>query len=338
MLGNLPENLADLRTGPGALTAGFRAKLRSRRYRTAELNAAPDPEVSTVTTADGAKLRVHSYGPADGDVIVFVHGWSCCLEYWNPQINAFASDHRVIAFDLRGHGASTLGSRRFEAEQLADDLSDVLDAVLPAGRRAVLVGHSMGGITIQSWAKFHPEQVARRASAAMLLTTTAGDIAAETRVLPLFNDIVPAPTWLGRALFGQPVPFPPGSPAREIIKARIMNRHATADQVDFALSIVRSCRPLVRARFALALIELEIHGAAASLAVPTVVIAGAYDNLLPESMSRKIADELAAAGNLEHYSVQATGHLANIEASAEFNAELRRLVDVARHGRRAAAG
>ncbi len=338
MLVNLPDNVADLWTGPGALTGGYRAKLRSRKYRTAELNAAPNPEVRIVTTADGAKLRVHSYGPADGDVIVFIHGWSCCLEYWNPQINAFARDHRVIAFDQRGHGASTLGSRRFEAEQLADDLSDVLDAVLPAGRKAVLVGHSMGGITIQAWAKFHPDQVNRRASAALLLTTTAGDIAAETRVLPLFNDIVPAPAWLGRALFGQPVPFPPGSPVRTIFKARLLNRHATADQVDFGLSIARSCRPLVRAKFALALIELEIHGAAASLSVPTAVIAGAYDNLLPESMSRKIADELAAAGNLERYSVLATGHLANIEASARFNAELRGLIDVARHGRHAAAG
>ncbi len=338
MLVNLPENVADLWTGAGALTGGFRAKLRSRRYRTADLNSVPDPEVVTVTTADGARLRVHSYGPADGDVIVFIHGWSCCLEYWNPQLNAFARDHRVIAFDQRGHGASTLGARPFDAEQLADDLSDVLDAVLPAGRKAVLVGHSMGGITIQAWAKFHPDQVARRASAALLLTTTAGDIAAETRVLPIFNDIIPAPAWLGRALFGQPVPFPAGSPVRGIFKARIMNRYATADQVDFGLSIVRSCRPLVRAKFALALIELEIHGAAASLRVPTSVVAGAYDNLLPENMSRKIAEELAAAGNLDRYSVLATGHLANIEAAAEFNAELRRLMEAGRRGRHAVAG
>ncbi|MFF0457379.1 alpha/beta fold hydrolase [Nocardia africana] len=338
MLVNLPANVADLRTGIGALTGGYRARMRSRTYRTAELNCAPDPEVHSVTTTDGARLRVHAYGPADGDVIVFVHGWSCCLEYWNPQINSFARDHRVIAFDQRGHGASTLGTGRFDAEQLADDLCAVLDAVVPAGRKAVLVGHSMGGITIQAWAKFHPEQVAQRASAALLLTTTAGDIAAETRVLPIFNDIVPAPDWLGRALFGQPVPFPAGAPVRGIFKARIMNRYATPDQVDFGLSIVRSCRPLVRAKYALALIELEIHGAAANLCIPTSVVAGAYDNLLPESMSRKIADELAAAGNLDRYSVFATGHLANIEASAEFNAELRRLIEVTRFGRRAVAG
>lgn len=338
MLVKLPENVADLRTGAGALTGGYRATLRSRTYRTSELNPVPDPEIRSVTTADGARLRVHAYGPPDGPVIVLVHGWSCCLEYWNPQINAFARDHRVIAFDLRGHGASTLGSRRFDAEQLADDLSDVLDATLPAGRKAVLVGHSMGGITIQAWAKYHPGQVARRASAALLVTTAAGDIAAETRVLPIFNDLVPAPRWLGRALFGQPVPFPAGSPVRGLFKARLLNRHATADQVDFGLSIARSCRPLVRAKFALALIDLDIHGAAAALCVPTAVIAGAYDNLLPEAMSREIADDLAAAGNLDHYSVLATGHLATIEASAEFNAEIHRMVATAQRGRHAVAG
>lgn len=338
MLVNMPDNVADLLTGAGALTGGYRATLRSRSYRTAELNPVPDPEVIPVTTADGARLRVHAYGPPDGDVIVFVHGWSCCLEYWNPQIHAFARDHRVIAFDQRGHGASTLGSCRFDAEQLADDLSDVLDAALPAGRKAVLVGHSMGGITIQAWAKFHPEQVRQRASAALLATTAAGDIAVETRVLPLFNDIVPAPAWLGRALFGRPVPFPPGAPVRGIFKARLMNRHATADQVDFGLSIARSCRPLVRAKFALALIELEIHGAAANLRVPTTVVAGAYDKLLPESMSRGIADELQAEGNLDRYAVLATGHLVNLEAAPEFNAEVRRLVELSHYGRRAAAG
>lgn len=126
MLVNLPENVAALRTGIGALTGGYRAKMRSRTYRTAELNCAPDAEVVSVTTTDGARLRVHAYGPADGDVIVFVHGWSCCLEYWNPQINSFARDHRVIAFDQRGHGDSTLGTGRFDAEQLADDLCAVL--------------------------------------------------------------------------------------------------------------------------------------------------------------------------------------------------------------------
>ncbi|WP_024801931.1 alpha/beta fold hydrolase [Nocardia sp. BMG51109] len=337
MLVKLPETVTGLRSGADALSSAYRARLRARTYATAALNAVPSPEIVPVTTGDGARLRVHAYGPADGDVIVLIHGWSCCLEYWNPQINAFADQHRVVAFDLRGHGASEVGTREFCADQLADDLRDVLDAVLRPGQRAVLVGHSMGGITIQAWARRYPEQVAERASAALLATTTSGAIASETQVLPIFNDLVPAPIWLGRVLFGTPVPLPTGAPVRAILKSRILNRTATAEQADFALSIVRSCRPQVRGRFALALAEMELEDAAAHLTVPTSVVAGRYDRLLPRRMSERIADRLSEVGSLDRYVVMPTGHLPNIEAAQEFNAELHRMVRIGRYGSRAAA-
>ncbi|MFJ1459589.1 alpha/beta hydrolase [Nocardia wallacei] len=337
MLVKLPETVTGLRSGPDALTAAYRARLRGRTYATAALNAAPSPEIIPVTTRDGIDLRVQAYGPADGDVIVLIHGWSCCIEYWNPQINAFSEQHRVVAFDLRGHGASEVGKREFCAEQLADDLSDVLDAVLRPGQRAVLVGHSMGGITIQAWAQHYPEQVAERASAVLLATTTFGSIASETQVLPFFNDLVPAPIWLGRALFGTPVPLPSGFAVRSIFKARIMNRAATAEQAEFGLSIVRSCRPQVRGRFALALADLDLPDAAANITVPTSVIAGEYDRLLPKRMSQRIADVLAETGSLDRYTVLPTGHLPNIEAPQEFNAELHRMVRIGQRGRGAVA-
>ncbi|MBF6172932.1 alpha/beta fold hydrolase [Nocardia blacklockiae] len=337
MLVKLPQTVTGLRSGPEALSEAYRARLRGRTYATAAFNAAPSPETIPVTTRDGVDLRVQAFGPADGEVIVLIHGWSCCIEYWNPQINAFADQYRVVAFDLRGHGASAAGKRAYCAEQLADDLSDVLDAVLRPGQRAVLVGHSMGGITIQAWAQYYPEQVAARASAVLLATTTAGAIASETQVLPIFNALVPAPIWLGRALFGTPVPLPSGSPVRSIFKARILNRAATAEQVDFGLSIVRSCRPTVRGRFALALADLDLTGAAAHLTVPTSVIAGEYDRLLPKRMSERIADVLAETGHLDRYTVLPTGHLPNIEAPQEFNAELHRMVRVGRYGRGAVA-
>ncbi|MBO0852541.1 MAG: alpha/beta hydrolase [Nocardia sp.] len=335
---NSRRNRIGLQTGIGSLTGGYRATLRSRGYRSAHFNRVRDPEVIPVTTADGARLRVHAYGPADGDVIVFVHGWSCCLEYWNPQIHAFARDHRVVVFDQRGHGASTVGRRRFDAEQLADDLADVLAAAVPLGRKAVLVGHSMGGMSVQAWAKYHPEQVERYARAALLLNTSSGAIASESLVLPLFNDVIPAPAWLSRGIFGQPVPFPNMSMVRKIFKARIANPYATEEQIDFGLSIVRSCRPLVRGRFAVTLIDTDIHGAATALRVPTSVVAGSYDKLLPEPMSRRIADDLASIGCLDNYSVLATGHLGNIEATEEVNAELTRLIEATGGGRSAMAG
>ncbi|MEC3919637.1 alpha/beta fold hydrolase [Nocardia sp. CDC160] len=331
MLVKLPE------AGVDALTAPFRPGLRSRRYRTASLNTPRPAEIIPVTTRDGAKLRVHAYGPADGEVIVLAHGWSCAIEYWNPQINAFSGEYRVIAFDQRGHGESESGTRPFSADQLADDFSDILDAVLAPGQRAVLVGHSMGGMTIQAWARKYPEQVRFRASAVLLATTAARQIPTRATVIPILNDVIPGPEWLAVALFGTPVPLPGGAAVNLIAKHRLANPAATRDEVRFGVSIVRSCRPSVRAAVARGLVKLDLHGAAANLTVPTTVIAGSYDKLLPEVHSREIADTLAEAGYLDRYSVLPTGHLVNIEAAHAFNIELHRVIRVARRGTMATA-
>ncbi|GAB2543020.1 alpha/beta fold hydrolase [Nocardia heshunensis] len=333
MLVKLPE----AGVGADALTAPFRSGLRSRHYRTPSLNTPAPAEVIPVTTRDGVRLRVHAYGPADGDVIVLAHGWSCAIEYWAPQINAFAGEYRVIAFDQRGHGESETGTRAFSADQLADDFSDLLDAVLRPGQRAVLVGHSMGGMTIQAWADRYPHQVRHRAAAALLATTAARQIPNRATVIPLLNDVIPGPDWLALALFGTPVPLPGGPAVHLIAKHRLMTRSATRDQILFGTSIVRSCRPSVRAAVARGLLELDLHGAAANLTVPTTVIAGSQDRLLPEVHSREIADTLAAAGHLDRYAVLPTGHLVNIEAEKAFNVELHRLIRRSRRSTVAAA-
>ncbi|MGW1743171.1 alpha/beta fold hydrolase [Nocardia sp. NPDC001965] len=321
----------------GALTAPYRAALRARRFRTAHYNApAAVPEVVAVTTVDGARLRVHSYGPADGEPIVLVHGWSCCIEYWHPQINAFADRYRVIAYDQRGHGDSTLGRAPLGDSTLADDLAAVLDATLRPDQMAMLVGHSMGGITLQAWAARHPQQVARRARAVVLANTTSGNIRYDTDLLPLLNkplsvgnqpltllgSPIRLPMIVAESILTSPLPLPGGWAAREILKERIMARGATNEQADFALNIVRSCRPLARGRHAAILADMQLGAAAANLTVPTTIIAGRYDRLLPERMSRLIADTMEAAGHRPDYQVWPTGHLGNIERIDHFNTEL----------------
>lgn len=326
----------------GALTAPYRAMLRTRRFRSAPYNApATGHEVVPVTTVDGARLRVHSYGPADGEPIVLIHGWSCCIEYWHPQINAFADRYRVICYDQRGHGESTLGSARLGAQTLADDLAAVLETALRPGQRALLVGHSMGGITLQAWAARHPAQVARRARAVVLANTTSGNIRYDTDLLPLLNkpltlakqplsllgSPVRMPMIVAESILTSPVPLPGGWAAREVLKERIMARGATSEQAEFALCIVRSCRPLARGRHAAMLADMELGKAAANLTAPTTIIAGRYDRLLPERMSQLIAETMREAGHRPDYQVWPTGHLGNLEATDRFNAELVSILD-----------
>ena len=90
--------------------------------------------------------------------------------------------------------AATAGARcrraaqRYGLDFLAADLDAVLEATLAPGERAVIAGHSMGGIAITSWAERYPERVPQRADAVALINTTTGDLLRHVQLLP-----VPAP-------------------------------------------------------------------------------------------------------------------------------------------------
>ncbi|MET8429479.1 alpha/beta hydrolase [Nocardia sp. NPDC004860] len=309
------------------LVREHRADLRTRTYGNADLNPPAGPyEVVPVTASDGARLRVHAYGPADGDVIVLVHGWTCCLEYWNPQINAFAGEYRVIAYDVRGHGESDEGTAPLTIDQLADDLAVVLDAVLQPGRRAVLVGHSLGGMTIQAWAGRYPQRVRRQLLAVLLTNTAGGDLIAETTVVPFFNrGIAKLPFLVGLLGLSAPILFPPILPVTWVFRRQIMSLAAVGDLAAFGLNIVRSCPARVRGRFGTLLSYLDVGRGAAKLTVPTTVIAGSADDMTPPVHSERIVEMLTATGSLDGYRILPTGHLGNVEAYREFNAELDRI-------------
>ncbi|GAJ86971.1 putative hydrolase [Nocardia brasiliensis NBRC 14402] len=321
----------------GALDA-HRASLRSRTYATAAFNPPTVPhEQIPVVTRDGARLRVLAYGPADRPVVVLVHGWTCSIEYWNAQINAFAGEYRVIAFDLRSHGESEPGSSPLTMDLLADDLADVLDASLRPGQRAVLVGHSLGGMTLQAWAGRYPERVAKQALAVLLNNSAPDRLVLETTVVPLLNRPmrllqlkVPLPFLLGSLGLGTPIVFPPIAPVRWLFARQVMSTAAKGDVLDYGMNIVRGCRASVRAEFGKLLAHMDVGESARNLVVPTTVIAGEFDDLTPVVHSERIAEMVRETGTLARYVVLPTGHLGNVEAHEKFNDELRHILESAR--------
>ncbi|WP_405434321.1 alpha/beta fold hydrolase [Micromonospora sp. NBC_00617] len=131
-----------------------------------------------VGTPDGVRLHVEVTGPADAPVTaVLLHGWTLDGRSWHRQVDALtaaAGDAvRVVAYDARGHGRSScMALPTATLAQLGDDLAAVLDAVTPAGR-VVLVGHSMGGMTIMEYAHRHPDHFAARTAGLVFVSTTA---------------------------------------------------------------------------------------------------------------------------------------------------------------------
>ncbi|MEN8166412.1 MAG: alpha/beta hydrolase [Pseudomonadota bacterium] len=98
--------------------------------------------VSTVTAGDGSVITYGVRG--QGEVtVVFIHCWTCNHEFWRPQIDYFARQHRVVWLDLAGHGLSGSNRREYTMAAFGEDVASVVNEI--NGDSIVLVGHSMGG-------------------------------------------------------------------------------------------------------------------------------------------------------------------------------------------------
>lgn len=118
----------------------------------ARLAGAPD----TVRADDGVPIAVEVTGAGE-PAVVLVHGWCCNRSFWRNQIELLAKDHRVVAIDLPGHGASGAGRERWSVAGLGADVRAVVETLGLA--RVVLVGHSLGGPVSLEAARLLPGRV-----------------------------------------------------------------------------------------------------------------------------------------------------------------------------------
>lgn len=89
--------------------------------------------------------------------LVFVHGWSCDRTYWKRQMEAFQSNHMVVALDLAGHGESGLDRTIWSIEAFGQDVASVVEKL--DLNKVVLIGHSMGGSVILEAERIVPSRV-----------------------------------------------------------------------------------------------------------------------------------------------------------------------------------
>lgn len=324
---------AILATATGAAAAGWalQRQVDLRRIEAdpanAELTRPFEGRASTVRSADGTALHVEEFGPSDGPTVVFVHGWTMALRFWRYQVEELARDHRVVAYDLRGHGRSEVPPGfDFPTEALGHDLQAVLDQCVPAGEKALLVGHSLGAMTIVAWAGGHPDEVERRASAAALVCTGMGDLLSESLILRMPTPLGKVRQEVGRVLLSTPLPLSGPAPlALRGVKYVAMSPGASPARVAFAEEMTRACRPRVRAGYGASLSALDLYHAIEHLTVPTLVIAGERDRLTPPGHARKLAEALP--GEVELLEVADVGHLAPLEDPDAVSRALRALAD-----------
>jgi len=99
---------------------------------------------STITTADGVQLYYKDWGPKDGPVVTFSHGWPLDSDSWDAQMMFLANHgYRVVAHDRRGHGRSSQPWEGNDMDHYADDLATVINTL--DLKDITVVGFSTGG-------------------------------------------------------------------------------------------------------------------------------------------------------------------------------------------------
>lgn len=310
--------------------------IRLRRY--APVDAMPEGRPLEVRSVDGIRIHAEVFGPEDGYPVVLAHGITCAIRVWANQINDLAQDYRVIAYDHRGHGRSDVPRRRgnYSLDFLAADLDSVLDAALRPGERAVIAGHSMGGIAITSWSQRYPARVRRCADAVALLNTTTGDVLRDVRFVPVPRPLATTRVRTAGTILKQlgAAPLVPGSiqQSRRMVAQLAVGRDADPAIADFVFELFASTPPAGRGGWARAIVDSmgPRHISLRNLVVPTLVIGSRKDRLLPIKASRRIA---ADAPNLAAFVELTGGHCANLERPAEVNAQLRALIESVREVR-----
>ena len=110
----------------------------------------------TAVSADGVEISYRVEGAGE-PALVFVHGWACDRSHWDAQVEAFSPRYKVVAIDLAGHGRSGKNRKAWTIPAFGADIAAVLDQ--EGIRRAVLIGHSMGGSAIIEGARLRPDAV-----------------------------------------------------------------------------------------------------------------------------------------------------------------------------------
>ncbi len=284
------------------------------------LPALPPGRAVRVRSADGVRLHTRVFGPADGYPIVLSHGIVCAIRVWGYQIADLARDYRVIAFDHRGHGRSGMPGRGgYSLAHLASDLDAVLEATLKPGERAVIAGHSMGGMAISAWSDRYRHKVEQRADAVALINTTTGDLLRHLNLLPVPRQLATIRTLTARGListFGSvPLPGVAHRPTQELVTMMAVGADADlrAGMLIHELFVATpprgrgGCGKMLAA--ALGARHIDLTG----LTVPTLVIGSEGDRLTPINQARRIA---GAAPNLVGLIELSGGHCSMLERPA----------------------
>ena len=255
--------------------------------------------------------------------VVFSHGYCLGQDSWHFQRAALRGLVRTVHWDQRSHGRSERGRAQAEGvpvsvDQLGRDLKAVIDAAAPEGP-LVLVGHSMGGMTMMALADRYPALIRDRVAAVAFVGTSSGKLGEVSFGLPVagVNAVRRVLPGVLKALGSQTELVERGRRATADLFASLIKRYSFGSRdVDpavarFAERLIEATPIDVVAEFYPAFTEHDKSGALPAFReIPVLILAGDKDLVTPSSHSEAIADVLPDA---ELVIVPDAGHLVMLE-------------------------
>jgi pimeloyl-ACP methyl ester carboxylesterase len=321
--------------GAGVALGAAAVGVAAERYAVRRARSRPDPERGEtlserpgterrVTSFDGTELAVNVTGPEGAPTLVFAHGITLDMTAWHFQWRDLSDEYRCVLYDQRGHGRSAKAANGdYSLEALGRDLKAVLDAT---GTEApvVFIGHSMGGMGIVSFAELFPEEFGTRVKAVVLANTAASDVVKEVLggmaarvgkfLLPTPRRFLSKPErafWVRSGALGL-------SPDIAFLVVRLTNfgSQASPSVVDHVASIAGQAPAEVWTDLIVSVAEINLAHALEHITVPTLVLAGDVDRLIPPASALAIKRRLPQGKMVV---LRDAGHCAMLERHDLFN-------------------
>jgi pimeloyl-ACP methyl ester carboxylesterase len=312
----------------GAVAGGMigRTVLNARRRADPEadehLSELPPDDLGSVRSAEGTELVVRAAGDRSAPTIVFVHGFSLDMTTWHYQWTDLNDRFRCVLFDFRSHGRSgRAAGGDLSPVAFAQDLAAVIEAV--GGGPAVVVGHSMGAMSMLAMAETRPDLFEGPVAGVVFVGSAASDLVrgafgSVTELLrPRFGSLRQAAGRMNR--LRKAVLSSPADVGQMVARVTQFGSDASPRLVRYVVSLAARAPSEVWTDGLAGLMEMDLRHAIEHIRVPALVIVGEQDRMTPPSSSVALAGELPQ-GRLEV--VEGAGHFPMMERHEDFNRRL----------------
>jgi len=279
--------MVGLSVGAAAKVAGHRVRRRHEAGLDRLLDRPLGLREHSVATHDGGTVHLVE-AAGDGRPVMLLHGVTLQWWVWSALITELRDTHRVLAWDMRGHGQSVAGTEGVSIEAAAHDLATVLETL--DLKEVIVVGHSMGGMELGRFAVQHPGVLAERVAGSVFLATSASS----SSIRGIAGGLIAFSAATSRgAVAGLRNPRLAlrwrDNDATAALVRFAFGRRPTAKMVDDVRRMLADMPQQSLAEAGASIADHDVRSEVHAVRIPTLVIVGDRDTLTPPRHARELA-------------------------------------------------